>query len=284
MAPPPRAPYPAARALVGLGRLALGEGDHDGAQALFSDALEVACQAADAYLAAPCLEAMGALAIACGDHDGATSLLDQALNLARRHHDRMTEAAALTRLGRLARAEGDPAGAAAHHWEALGLRARVGDRPGMADSLEALGGAGVAGGHPVPAVRLLAAGHRLRQRLEHPRPAGEAEIYRADVAAARAALGAAFDTEWDRGARLAPEEAVALAACARFVRPADTRWEALSPAECQVVNLVAEGLTNADIAERLGISPHTVRSHLRSVFAKLGLPNRATLMEEVQAR
>ena len=106
----------------------------------------------------------------------------------------------------------------------------------------------------------------------------------ARIAAARAALGAAFDTEWDRGARLGPEEAVALAACGGFVRPADTRWDALSPAECQVVNLVAEGLTTTDIAERLGISPHTVRSHLRSVFAKLGLPNRAALVEEVQGR
>jgi regulatory LuxR family protein len=38
-----------------------------------------------------------------------------------------------------------------------------------------------------------------------------------------------------------------------------------------------EGLTNGGVARRLYISPHTVNTHLRHVFAKLGVPNRAAL-------
>jgi DNA-binding CsgD family transcriptional regulator len=41
--------------------------------------------------------------------------------------------------------------------------------------------------------------------------------------------------------------------------------------------LVAEGLTNGEVARRLYISPHTVNTHLRHVFAKLDVANRVAL-------
>jgi DNA-binding CsgD family transcriptional regulator len=44
-----------------------------------------------------------------------------------------------------------------------------------------------------------------------------------------------------------------------------------------VARLVAEGLTNREAAERLFVSPHTVNSHLRHVFAKLGINSRVEL-------
>ncbi len=40
---------------------------------------------------------------------------------------------------------------------------------------------------------------------------------------------------------------------------------------------MAEGLTNGAVARRLYICPHTVNTHLRHVFAKLGVPNRVAL-------
>jgi DNA-binding NarL/FixJ family response regulator len=49
----------------------------------------------------------------------------------------------------------------------------------------------------------------------------------------------------------------------------------LSGREVEVLLLVADGLTNAQIAERLFISPKTVSTHLVSIFGKLGVTSRA---------
>jgi len=51
----------------------------------------------------------------------------------------------------------------------------------------------------------------------------------------------------------------------------------LTHREKQVLSLLAEGLTYGSIARRLGISPHTVDTHLRRLRAKTGAANRMQL-------
>jgi ATP/maltotriose-dependent transcriptional regulator MalT len=51
--------------------------------------------------------------------------------------------------------------------------------------------------------------------------------------------------------------------------------DGLSPREVQVLQLVATGQTNREIAGRLTLSEHTVRRHLQNIFAKLDVPSRA---------
>ena len=54
-------------------------------------------------------------------------------------------------------------------------------------------------------------------------------------------------------------------------------WPELTESEFAVVSLVARGATNREVAERLYLSPYTVNSHLRHVFAKLGIRSRVEL-------
>jgi len=61
------------------------------------------------------------------------------------------------------------------------------------------------------------------------------------------------------------------------VEPETNGWAALTTSELTVARLVADGLTNREVAERLFVSPHTVSSHLRHVFSKLGINSRVEL-------
>jgi len=60
--------------------------------------------------------------------------------------------------------------------------------------------------------------------------------------------------------------------------PEAARIASLSPREREVINLIGEGLNNKKIAERLQISETTVRHHLTSIFAKVGVSDRLELL------
>jgi DNA-binding NarL/FixJ family response regulator len=57
--------------------------------------------------------------------------------------------------------------------------------------------------------------------------------------------------------------------------PAPSLAEPLTPREMEVVQLLAEGLTNRRIGERLGISEHTAKFHVNAILAKLGASSRS---------
>jgi DNA-binding CsgD family transcriptional regulator len=185
----------------------------------------------------------------------------------------------LAALGDLTRAGGDRDGARQLHHASLSLRVEVGDRAGIADSLEALAGLAAADGHPVPAARLFGAAEALRERGGYVRPGWRRTRYEADVAyGCEAGTTSEFGSAWQAGRKLGIEEAVRLASKGRGrrSRPA-TGWDALTPTEREVVELVRQGLTNAEAAERLFVSPETVKAHLARAFAKLGVRSRREL-------
>ena len=72
--------------------------------------------------------------------------------------------------------------------------------------------------------------------------------------------------------------------------PADTRVEdrvleeALTHRELEVLDLLAEGLPNKGIAERLGISDQTVKFHIASIMGKLGASNRVETVRRAVRR
>jgi predicted ATPase/DNA-binding CsgD family transcriptional regulator len=91
-----------------------------------------------------------------------------------------------------------------------------------------------------------------------------------------------FDVAWAKGAQLVPAhvarelpraltsdiEVVRLVARMKLAEP-------LSPREMEVLEVIIEGLTNREIAERLFISTSTVKKHINHIFGKLDVKNRA---------
>jgi DNA-binding CsgD family transcriptional regulator len=104
--------------------------------------------------------------------------------------------------------------------------------------------------------------------------------------ALRATLGnEAFDAARDEGANLTLDEAIAWIRRARGERKRPARgWESLTPTELTVIELVAEGLTNPQIGQRMFISRGTVKVHLSHIFAKLGTLTRSELAAEAARR
>jgi len=74
-------------------------------------------------------------------------------------------------------------------------------------------------------------------------------------------------------------ETTQLRLCAGIAEPENL--ERLTTREAEILELVAVGLTNAAIAERLWISPGTVKKHLDNVYAKLGVANRTAAAAHV---
>ena len=66
--------------------------------------------------------------------------------------------------------------------------------------------------------------------------------------------------------------------------PAAAHWPELTAFELAVVRLVTQGATDREVAQRLYISAHTVNSHLRHVFAKLGIRSRVELAHRAGER
>jgi DNA-binding CsgD family transcriptional regulator len=60
---------------------------------------------------------------------------------------------------------------------------------------------------------------------------------------------------------------------------AKTGWDSLTDSELTVVNLIAQGVTNRDVAAQLHLSLHTVKNHVHNAFAKLGINSRAQLTQ-----
>jgi DNA-binding CsgD family transcriptional regulator len=100
-------------------------------------------------------------------------------------------------------------------------------------------------------------------------------------------LNAAFDTymhhEALADARRVGRELRRLGVERRIVSQsrAKTGWDSLTGSELTVVNLIAQGATNRDVAVQLHLSLHTVKNHVHNAFTKLGINSRAQLTQRM---
>jgi DNA-binding CsgD family transcriptional regulator len=135
-------------------------------------------------------------------------------------------------------------------------------------------------------VRLFAAAERARAEIGIVRVPPEAQHWAAIEARLRKELGEqAYEAARGQGAELTIEDALEWARRARGPRKRPPGgWASLTPTESRVVELVAEGLTNPQVAERMFVSPATVKTHLSHVFSKLDVHSRAELSAQAAGR
>ena len=96
-----------------------------------------------------------------------------------------------------------------------------------------------------------------------------------EVIAEAPSVAAARDLPVDADALLLPPSAAA---------EVDGTAERLTPRESEVLDLVADGLSNKAVASRLGISDETVKFHLAAIFGKLGASNRTDAVRQALRR
>lgn len=170
--------------------------------------------------------------------------------------------------------------------DSLAILDDYGDRVGAASALERVAGMALAHGDPARSLRLLAASQRFHDDAGIVRFPLQADRFDGDRRTARAALDAIDATEcWDAGSQLSLADAVAYARRGRGERRRpQVGWASLTPAELNVVRLVALGHTNAEIGDRIFISVNTVKKHLTRVYAKVDVDGRPGLAAEVARR
>jgi predicted ATPase/class 3 adenylate cyclase/DNA-binding CsgD family transcriptional regulator len=156
-------------------------------------------------------------------------------------------------------------------------------------AVDAIEGIAVAASHVenwAECLRLVGAARRLRDETGYSwRFAFEQQAVDAAHAAATAALGADAAAHEAEGRDLNWRDAAAYASRARGERTRPHHgWAGLTPTEHRVVALVAEGLTNPEIAKRLLMGRATVKTHLEHIFTKLAIHTRAELAAQAATR
>jgi non-specific serine/threonine protein kinase len=270
------------RLLVVRSMAAHAEADPASAARDTAEALQLYRQAGDQLLIGQMLSNLGNFEMVAGDLDAARRHLTEALDIARTLNDRSGLANQTFNLGLAEYLAGRPEAATALFAESLELARRARMRPVTAYALVGLAMASRGGADLGWSARLHGAADQTLADLGESLDPLEARLASLDRKRLRAEMGdEAFEAECAVGRNLDPEQVLTAlspaSTAAAQVRAAGPGTDAtvLTPRELDVLRLVAQGLSNPDIARQLVVSEHTVHRHLANILRKLGLSSRA---------
>ncbi len=271
-----------AHALHGLALASAFWGEPAAALPLLEEALALHREGKDPFGVPLALVQLATVHATLGDPDRAMAYAEECIALSEAASERWcaalarwVEALVQWRLGRGARAR-------TYARDVLRLKEPFGDRMGMAMSVEVVAWAESDAGHSAEAARLLGAVEAALDSIGASLFGHLHEDHDRCLARTREALGdAAFGKAFGEGATLRFDDAVALAAGRRTSAPAaaDAHGDEvrLTRRESEIAALVAEGLTNREIAERLVMARRTAEGHVAHILGKLNLTSRAQL-------
>lgn len=269
-----------ALALDSLGWVASAFGQFERARKLYEASLAIhrALGPALDTDAADALAHLGMAAFFDNDHTRARLLLEESLNIKRALGEKWGTGFALFHLGCVAISQNRYAEAHSYLLEGLTICAELNERLLRAYLLEALAWLTVAAPDKKDAARaaqIIGAAEALRETLSAPRPPQWRMFLERCLADMKTTLGAdAFAKQVALGQRLTPDDALTVFEQATPAPSQTPSPLTLSPRELEVLRLVAAGLTDAQVAQKLVVSIRTVNAHLQSIYNKLGVNSR----------
>jgi predicted ATPase/DNA-binding CsgD family transcriptional regulator len=260
-----------ARATMGSGRVV--EGGKDAA-----DALELLTQVGDAAGVASALFFCALATQYSGDLELACDLFARCAAMYKESGLPSGSARALQLLGIARLILGDLPGARAALEQGLPVIVDIGDRFAIPSGLTGMAGLAAKSGRPRLALRLAGAAAAYEEVNQTHLPDPLRALLEEWLAPARRAVGGAAARLFAEGRRMTLEDAVAQAMADEPKDPWRVgRGSSLTRRESEVAALVARGLTNRDIADRLYISIRTVEVHVDRILSKLGFRTRTQL-------
>ncbi len=267
-----------AQALRILGHVMLGQGASAVARSLGEESVELFRESKDEFGLATSLATLGIIALTQEDYVVVQASLEESVAICRESGDDWALSLALRNLGIAALKQGDYEQAAAWVGESVLALQEPAGALGMVN-LDLLAAAVSLLGDHEWATRLFGAAEAVRETVGVPVIPSIRADYDRGLAAARAGLGGTtFAAAWAEGKAMPPEQAIEYALEPPMVpeqASPSTYPASLSARETEVLRLVAKGMTNAQIARELFISPRTVNAHLGSIYHKIGSSTRA---------
>ena len=258
------------------------------AQALAEQGLGIVRKIGDTWMTMQALNVLGQVHLQQGEQALAKELFEACLGLAtgQEQGDSLDIAEMQIDVARVLAVQGEVAGARALFQKSLVLLRENGNEWFISDCLEGLAEIAAAQGEPMWAARLWGAAEALREALGTPPPPVTRADYERAVAASRTTLGErAFAVGWAEGRSMSPEQALAARGPVTMSIPIQTSQSSqtkttgypasITTREVEVLRLVAQGMTNEQVANQLFISPRTVNTHLTSIFGKIGVSTRS---------
>jgi ATP/maltotriose-dependent transcriptional regulator MalT len=262
-------------------------GDQERAKDLYEEGLALLREFGSASWRRYFLNDLGMTLMLVGDLERATALFEEAAELVQGQGSRSGLEFPLGNLGWVALLRGDLERAKALHKESLALCRELNNKTLASDRLERLACVAGAGGEAERAARLFGAAGALREAIGVPPDPPMRTLEEPYLVGARSQLEeGAWAKAWEEGQAMSLERAIEYAlleeepstttsSSEQRSAPAPEHPAGLTSREVEILGLVATGLTNAQVAGRLFLSPRTVDTHLTSIYHKLGVSSRA---------
>ncbi len=265
-----------------LAQIASREDDRARSMVYIKKSLTLARELGSKYLIAIALQNLGYYAALQGDLTQAEASVQEGLQFIRELGDKLFITTGLHTQGYISKLRGDISQAAASYQEGLSVAQEIGDEKHVGVHLIGLAEVAIAEGHLKRAARMFGVVETILNPGVELMTVERANYERA-VESLKIKLGEkAFTTAWAEGRTMTPQQALTTPEQMPVPRlPANvdlrhvpTYPDGLTLRQVEVLRLLAEGQTVAQIAEQLVVSPRTVSTHITSIYRKIQVRTR----------